>query len=133
MRLTTIEIKTAIYNLIAAAVTRTYEAGHVEGDAAFPYAVYALGDSLEGFVDNKDSIRYPLGIDVYDHNKRKDTTVVENLADSIDGSLNRTHYLGSGFYIYFIRQGRHPNYPTKDRFTFRRNLRYEAQIYKESD
>lgn len=131
--MTTIEIKTAIYGLIAAVATRTYEAGHVLKDADFPYAVYALGDSLEGLVDNSDSIRYPLEIDLYDKDKDKDTTAVENLADSVDSALNRTHYLGDGFYIFFVRQGKHPNFPTQDEYTFRRNLRYEARIYKESD
>lgn len=131
--MTTIEIKTAIYGLIAAVVTRTYELGHVKKGATFPYAVYALTDSLEGEVDYKESIRYPLEIDIYDHDKDMNTTEVENLADAVNEVLDRVHYLGNGFYIYFILRGRHPNFPTEDEFTFRRNLRYEAKIYKESD
>jgi hypothetical protein len=130
--LTTIEIKEAIYSEIAAVAT-TYESGRVDKDATFPYAVYALGDSLEGQVDQEDSIRYPLDIDVYDKDMDKDTTAIENLADDIDAALNRQHHLGDGFYIFFVRQSKHPNFPTPDEYTFRRNLRYEAKVYKESD
>ena len=131
MRLVTREIKSAVYDLISVVAT-TYERGHVD-DAALPYAVYALGNSVEGLVDNEDAIRYTLDIDVCDHDKSKDTTVVENLADSIDTALNRVHHLGDGFYMFFVRQSRNPNYPTPDEFTFRRNLRYELRVYEEAD
>lgn len=130
--MTTIEIKTAIYGLIAAVAT-TYEEGRVSKNATYPYATYKLTGSAEGLVDQEDSIRYVLEIDVYDKDKDKNTTAVENLADAIDEALNRQHYIGDGFYIFFVRQGRNPNYPVTDEYTFRRNLRYEARVYKESE
>ena len=128
----TINLKTAIYNLIHSAVPNTHEQGHVDEDAEFPYAVYALGNSLEGEVDNAESIRYPLEIDVYDSSIEKDTTALENLADAVDEALNRQHYIGEDFYFMCIRESRKPNYPVPDEYTFRRNLRYLLKVYKRS-
>jgi len=126
--LTTVDLKTAVYNLINA-VAKAIESGHVEKDEAFPYAVYALRNSIEGGTDNFGSIIYPLEIDVMDHDMGKDTTAIENLADTIDTALNRVHYVGSNFYFHCIRESRDPNYPTPDEYTLRRNLRYQVKVF----
>lgn len=128
MNLTTINLKAAIYNLISSVAERVYERGQVPDQAAFPYAVYQLGNSVEGLTDS-NSIQYPLEIDVIDHSPTKDTAAAENLADSVDGALNRINHIGSVFYFRSERVSRNSNYPTPDEFTIRRNLRYNLLVY----
>ena len=123
-----IKLKESIYSQLSV-VKKTFEYDQVHKDEKMPYITYALGVSVEDAVDNPDAVAFPLELNILDHNKRKNTDVIEELVNQVDAALAYQNVVAEGFYYYCIRESINPNLPTSDEFTFRRELRYTVKTY----
>lgn len=130
-----IDLKSALYEFVldvlatAGLSAAVYEAGEVPAEAAFPYVTYRLGGSVEGAVDRPSAVQYPFELEVFDRSLIRDSAPVETLTDALDAGVDRQHILDDDFYVMFVRETREPNLPVEDEYTYRRLLRYAAQVF----
>ncbi len=118
-----IDLKASIYSKLTT-IKDTHESGRVDKEATMPYIIYELGNSVEDDSDNTDAVNFPLTITVLDHNKEKDTDIIEQLVNDISNLLSYTTFIENDFYWLAIRNGINSGLPTQDEFTFRRELNY---------
>ncbi len=123
-----IKLKESIYSQLNT-VQKTFEVGQVPKGEKMPYITYALGVSAEDAVDNTDAVAFHLEVTILDHNKEKNTDVIEDLVNQVDAALAYKNIIAEGFYYFCIRGTINPNLPTTDEFTFRRELRYTVKTY----
>ena len=126
-----VEFSKAIGNYLASKITRAYKSKAPQ-DAAFPYAVFYLPNSI----NTDPSEDFYLDVDVWDDDQ--DTTVLENLVDIIDGNgdpLNPTglHHKtirADNITATFYRESR-SEIEDEDPRLSRRQLQYSVRVYHE--
>lgn len=90
--------------------------------AEFPYLVFDLPTSF----NNAPSEDFLLEIDAWDNNQ--DTTILENIIDSIDEELNNKIISFDKYKAIFRRENR-LTLPDEDPTLNRRQLRYTVRVY----
>jgi hypothetical protein len=93
-------IYTALKTIFDAIHYTCYAKKAPEG-AAYPYAVYHVGQSRETDINSFNDIEYPLELNIWDDNP--DTTAFEAAITLFDGALTNKHVSDSNVSIYIIR------------------------------
>lgn len=127
MKINLLKQKVVVLLRAVSGVTEVYESGSVDKDATFPYLVYSIGSSSEGFVDDVQSISFTLTIESYDYKSTKDTSAINTIVELIDEKLNRIDAIETDYYIEFIRSSVGLVLPTPDEYTFRRESIYQIK------
>jgi len=124
-------LQTSIYDQIKA-YTTFYNADAVPDNPSNPYGVYKVTGGVNGQIDDSANRQYLLDIDVFYRDINKDTTIIDNIADSIENGLENKSVIEDGFTYDFVTPIINDNIPTTDENMFRRSITYTIK-YMESE
>ena len=116
-------IADAVYDFLSAKHPRVYRNSSV-ANPVFPYVVYRV----ESVVDSIPSEDFYIHVDIHE-DTNKSVRVMEDLADTIDNSLNDLVMNADGFNAHFTRESRQfvdGNELISEQVIF---LRYNTRIY----
>ncbi|TCT23391.1 hypothetical protein EDD68_107105 [Melghiribacillus thermohalophilus] len=121
-----IEIRKAIQS----AIKEAHPNVHFENapdDAAYPYIVYNLPDSLNnGTLEN-----FVLEVDGWDHPDNGDSTALEMMMDTVDKAMNRKTFVIAPDLFFTIYRDSRETITEKDKRLKHRRYTYQARTYGE--